>query len=238
MSNIIIGVVENEMVIADTICLTLKKLGYNVLPPAPNYNRAIKLIEESKPDLLLLDINLGGLKDGIDVAIFSRSINNIPIIFLTANSDLQTIERAKIVKPNAYLVKPFTKEDLYAAIEIAISNYQSSNLNTTPQYLLVKTGYDFVKVNVNEIMYLESEHNYLKFHLFNAKEILSRITMQQICDKLNNSNFERINRSSTINTKFIQKLETNKVWLSDEINFSINKTTHEKLIEIIAKDKQ
>ncbi len=233
MSKIVIGVVENEMIIADTICITLKKLGYNVLPPAPNYTKAIAMIENSKPDLLLLDINLGGIKDGIDVAKYSRSINNIPIIFLTANSDLTTIERAKPVKPNAYLVKPFSKEDLYAAIEIAISNYEADRSLKNTNYILVKAGYDYVKLKLNDLMYLTSDHNYVKLHLIDGKEISCRATMQEMYEKLNSTNFERLGRSITISIKNIVKLETNKVWLTGDKEFNINKQIHEMLLEKI-----
>ena len=113
-----IGLVEDELVIAMTITSTLKKLNYQVSKPASNYAQAIEMIERDRPDLLLLDINLGGQKDGIDVAAYTRANHHIPIIFLTAHSDTATVQRAKLVKPNAYLLKPFTKDDLFAALEI------------------------------------------------------------------------------------------------------------------------
>jgi DNA-binding LytR/AlgR family response regulator len=231
MSTITIGVVENEMVIADTICLTLRKLGYNVLPSAPNYNLAVKMIAEHKPDLLLLDINLGGQKDGIDVAVYARQSYTTPIIFLTANSDKATVERAKIVKPNAYLVKPFTKEDLYSAIEIAISNYFDTTTPTTQQeYILVKDGYDFIKILYNDILYISSEQNYVGFNLANNKKIMVRSTLQEMADKLSNKYFIKLNRSFIINVQQVTKLETEKVWI-DTIPFAIIKPIHDFILQ-------
>jgi response regulator of citrate/malate metabolism len=84
-------------------------LNYTVANTASNYKAAIEMIEKEDLQLLLLDINLGGQKDGIDIATYVRTHYTLPIIFLTANSDIATVQRAKTVKPNAYLLKPFTK---------------------------------------------------------------------------------------------------------------------------------
>jgi DNA-binding LytR/AlgR family response regulator len=225
-----IGVVENEMVIADTICLTLKKLGYLACTPAPNYSKALNMINEEKPDLMLLDINLGGLKDGIDVAYYVREKCSIPIVFLTANSDSATIQRAKPVNPNAYLIKPFTKEDLYSAIEIAISNYQNHATDVKPQTLLIKSGYNIVKINVIDIQYIISDHNYVNIHLVGNKIIPCRFTLQEMLDQLPADTFEKVNRSSILNVSFITQLSPSKAFV-DAIDFSITKPTHDVLLE-------
>jgi DNA-binding response OmpR family regulator len=114
-----IGIVEDELLIAEKVKIILTDIGYKVCEPVSNYDAALEMIKAEKPDFLLLDVNLGKEKDGIDIA---RVINEqffLPFIFLTANSDKLTIDRAKEVRPYAYLVKPFTKEELFAAIEIA-----------------------------------------------------------------------------------------------------------------------
>lgn len=234
MNNVTIGVVENEMVIADTICLILRKLGYEVLPPAPNYNKALQLIEQNKPDLLLLDINLGGPKDGIDVAQFVRDNYSMPIIFLTANSDMLTVQRAKLVKPNAYLVKPFTKEDLYSAIEIAIANFTDAGKKEQREFILVKDGYDFIKVCVSEILFINSDHNYVTIHLQDTKKIMMRSTMQEMLDRLPESLFVRINRGFIVNVKYITKVESEKVFIDNQ-EFSVTKTAHESVVSLLRK---
>ena len=82
-----IGVVEDELIIARTILNTLDELGYSHCGPAINYTEAIEMLEQNKPDLLLLDIQLSGKKDGIDVAQKLNELYQVPFIFLTANSD-------------------------------------------------------------------------------------------------------------------------------------------------------
>ena len=93
MSILKIGVVEDELVIGRTIVNTLNELGYLHCGPAISYTEAIEMLEQDKPDLLLLDIQLSGKKDGIDVAEKLNELYQVPFIFLTANSDGETIDR-------------------------------------------------------------------------------------------------------------------------------------------------
>jgi DNA-binding NarL/FixJ family response regulator len=119
-----VGIVEDEIIIAETISLVLKKLGYLPTKPAYSYESAISMLESEKPDIVLLDINLNDELDGVDLAHYININYSLPIIFLTANSDRNTIERSKQTRPNAFLVKPFSSEDLFSSIEIALFNHE------------------------------------------------------------------------------------------------------------------
>lgn len=233
MATIKIGVVEDEMIIAASIVSTLKKLNYHVANTASNYNAAIEMIEKDDLQLLLLDINIGGQKDGIDVASHVRSRYNIPIIFLTANSDIATVQRAKVVKPDAYLLKPFTKDDLYTAIEIAFSSYKDINdKQIKKDSIVLKTGYDYVKLKFSEIIFIESNDNYVSINLVSGKPLFSRATVSEMTEKLPSSLFSRINRSIIINHSFIRKIETDQVIVGDS-KFSITTKSKQELLEKI-----
>jgi DNA-binding LytR/AlgR family response regulator len=233
MATIKIGVVEDEMIIAASIVSTLKKLKYNVVNTASNYNAAIDMIEKEELQLLLLDINLGGKKDGIDIATYVRSNYELPIIFLTANSDIATVQRAKTVKPNAYLLKPFTKDDLYTAIEIAFSNYdESSDKQLKKDSIILKIGYDYIKLKFSEIVFLESDDNYVSINIGSEKPLVSRTTLLDMTDKLPSSTFTRINRSVIINHAFINKVENDQVIVGD-FSFSITPKSRQELLEKI-----
>lgn len=116
--------VEDELVIADNLYNALKKQGYQPLRPVINYSQAVQVIEQDQPDFAILDIQLSGQKDGIDIAQYILDHHHFPFIFLTAFGDDKTLERATRVRPAAYLVKPFTKSELKPTIEIAMINYQ------------------------------------------------------------------------------------------------------------------
>ena len=221
------------MVIADTIALTLRKIGYGVSFVAGNYNSAIKMVEEEKPDLMLLDINLGGKKDGIDLALYIREKYPMPIIFLTANSDIKTVQRAKEAKPNAYLVKPFSQSDLYAAIEIAVSNHAAFE-NPGIESILVKDGYNFVKIFFKEIMYLSSDNNYVTLHLNTCKKLMVRSTLSEMEDRLMHNQFIKINRGHIVNVNYVTRVETEKVFI-ETTEFSVLKPQREALVSLMEK---
>ncbi|MGB0806868.1 MAG: response regulator, partial [Salibacteraceae bacterium] len=88
-------VVEDEMVIAMNLTLILENLGYEVVGPASNFEEAIEELEVEVPDLAILDVNLEGVKSGIDVANHINDHYSIPFIYLTSNSDSVTVNSAK-----------------------------------------------------------------------------------------------------------------------------------------------
>ncbi len=233
MNEIKIGVVEDEMIIAKSIVSTLLALHYKVSEPASNYKEAIDMIEAEQPDLLLLDINLGGQKDGIDVAMYARQNCSLPIIFLTANSDKDTIQRAKVVKPDAYLVKPFNKEDLYAAIEIAINNFQVNNQpeETQSPTILFKDGHDFVSVDWSKITFIESETNYLKIHIENERTVVTRSTLTEMQKMLPSQHFTLIKRGTIVNHRYVKKIGFDSIQL---LSFTLKITPAAKK-ELLAK---
>ncbi len=116
-------VVENEVLIADDLCGTLQSLGYSVLEPALNYQAAIDALKTQEIDIVILDIQLGGKKTGMDVAEYIKSNLNIPYIYLSSHSDPKTLALAKSTMPYAYLVKPFNSADVLTALEIALNNH-------------------------------------------------------------------------------------------------------------------
>jgi len=210
-----IGIVEDELVIARTILSTLDELGYSHAGPAISYTEAMEMLDNNKPDLLLLDIQLSGKKDGIDVAQKVNELYGVPFIFLTANSDAETIERAKKVKPHAYIVKPFSKEELFAAIEIAFSNFTGNHFDTKPQeaaswhtkdFMFIKEGYVFRKILFNDIVYLESDANYVTIHLESQKKAIIRSTLNDFIREIDPKVFIRIHRSYSVNINKIEEV--------------------------------
>ncbi|MCP4110810.1 MAG: response regulator [Desulfobacteraceae bacterium] len=113
-------IVEDEFLIADGIRKSLEKQGYVVCAIVSSGEDAIQKAESEKPDLVLMDIVLKGDMDGIEAAKQIRSDLNIPVIYLSAFSDKNILERAKITEPYGYLIKPFKNRELYANIEMAI----------------------------------------------------------------------------------------------------------------------
>ncbi|MDD5093629.1 MAG: ATP-binding protein [Dehalococcoidia bacterium] len=120
MGDICVLVVEDEAIVSKDIQMRLRDLGYVVPAVAHNGKDAIRLAAELAPDLILMDIRINGGMDGIETAAAIRARQDIPVIYLTAYADQQTVQRAKITAPMGYLVKPFQDRDLNIAIEMGI----------------------------------------------------------------------------------------------------------------------
>ncbi len=117
-------IVEDERLVAEDLQLSLQDMGYIVTSVASSGEMAIKKAEETKPDLVLMDIVLKGKMDGIEAANQIRSRYDIPIVYITAYSDETTLERAKITEPYGYIVKPFKERNLQITIEISIYKHK------------------------------------------------------------------------------------------------------------------
>lgn len=222
MAKIKILVVEDEILIADNICDTLESLGYEPLEPAISYTEAIKIIDSDKPDLAILDIQLSGKKTGIDIAETIIKNYKFPFIFLTSNSDKATLSEAKKVEPSAYLVKPFTKDELYTSIEVAIYNYSqklkvknSANI-VIKDSLFLKVKGVYKKIGFDDILYIKSEHIYLELFLKDNKKCVVRGSLNDIIDKLT-TDFIRVHRGFIINTMHLQQIENTSLRVNNDV---------------------
>ncbi|GBO52120.1 circadian input kinase A [Pseudanabaena sp. lw0831] len=118
-------IVEDERLVAQDIAQILRDEGYFICAIASDGQTAIEKILEFSPDLVLLDIRIKGEIDGIDVAKFIQSFCDIPIVYLSAFSDSETLKRAQLTNPMGYVVKPFRSEQLLTTIKIALTTHSS-----------------------------------------------------------------------------------------------------------------
>lgn len=236
MDKVKIGIVEDDEIIARNIHIILNDLGYETTVPANNYEEAMEMIESEKPDLVMLDIQIDGEKDGIDVAEAINQKFKIPFIFLTSNSDKNTIERAKKVFPPAYLIKPFNKQDLYSAIEICLYNFSKetkpmeiTNSYSHKDFLFIKDGYYFHKVKTDEIYYMESDHVYINIYTA-TKKITVRASLNTYIENFRSDIFFRPHRSYAININHIDTINSEFVLINGE-KIPITKPKRDELMQ-------
>lgn len=120
-------VVEDEMLVAEDIAGRLKRLGYDVTDIVESGEEAIASVLKNPPDLVLMDIILGGELDGIETVEAIHQHQYIPVVYLTAYGDKKTLNRSKITEPLGYITKPFDEQQLNITIEIALNKYQGEN---------------------------------------------------------------------------------------------------------------
>ncbi len=124
-------VVEDEFIIAFDIKNILEADGFEVITNIDNVTDAITAIEVYQPNLVLIDINLNGTKDGIDLGHYLLTKDQIPYLYITSNADNLSLDRAKATRPQGYIVKPFKPIDLKASIAIVLNNFVHKKIDTT-----------------------------------------------------------------------------------------------------------
>lgn len=230
-------IVEDEFTIALDIETRLINLGYNVVGIALNYDEALPYLLESEIDLTLLDINLEDKKSGIDLGKLILKKFNIPVVFLTAYTDDQTFIKANEANPMGYLNKPFKDSDLDHTIKLAVKQFQNleqskpvdqAHENITKDFIFVKHKGQLVKINVNDILWIEALDNYTLIHL-NDKKYIANSFLKDMLNTLGD-NFIRIHRSHAVALDKITTIEDNTLFIND-IHLSISKSSKSNLLE-------
>ena len=236
MENLVkILIVEDDMLVAAKISMQLVTLGYEVTGIVPRGDEAIWHVEEYRPDIVLLDINLKGKYDGIETAHELHKNDDIPIIYIVANSDKAIIDRAKEVKPYGFIKKPIKPADLQHAIELTIRkmaedhhithesekvdpNHPNTPENSEMPFVLsdrifVRNKEKMIKIFNDDILHIEAERNYC--HLFTkAKDYLLTTTLKNMEDKLPVKQFIRVHRSFLVNITQIDEVSESHVYIN------------------------
>jgi len=146
-------IVEDEMIVALDIKNNLIKLGFDVVSIVTNYNDALFCIQNNSIEIILMDVNLRDSLDGIQIALEIQKTQYIPIIYLTAFSDDETIQRAIKTNPIAYLTKPFKVDELKSTILLA--KFKISQLQEQPDNNLKPIGENYYYNEVVEELYFK-----------------------------------------------------------------------------------
>lgn len=231
-------IVEDELIIAEDVKNMLSKMGYDVIGIAMDFDEIETIISHQKPDLILLDVNLNSKKDGIEIAQIINEKFNIPFIFTTSYSDSVTINRAKETNPINYLVKPFKEEQLFTTIQLSLNKLAQNDPYTDAKCddtiiikdaLFIKDKFKYTKLNINEILWIKSDGNYLEIQT-TKKEELIRATLSNFIERLKSDFFFRTHKSYIVNLDFVTKIETNYVTIVST-KIPITKNYYDELIK-------
>src|SRR5437773_1276064 len=148
-------VVEDESIVALDIQCRLESLGYDVPATVASGEKAVQQAGALRPDLVLMDIQLQGQMDGVEAADQIRQRFGIPVIYLTANADHPTVQRAKVTEPFGYVIKPFEERELQTAIEVGLYKHHAEQTlkESEERYrLLVELSPEAIVVQIDEII--------------------------------------------------------------------------------------
>lgn len=225
-------IVEDNVIIADDMQSMLEEIGYEIVDNVIVYEQAVEVLKNNQVDLVLIDIILASDKTGIDLGKHIRSNYNIPFIFVTSNSDRATVENAKTVKPNGYLVKPFEQQDLYTSIEIALSNYkydEKSDKESAQEEggkplsnsilkdsIFVKKQNLYYRIPFEDIQFIKADNVYLEVNTAERK-FLVRSPLKDYLNKLPADKFYRAHKSYIVNVDHIEAINSRDIMINKNI---------------------
>jgi PAS domain S-box-containing protein len=147
-------IVEEDYILAYNLKRDVESFGFDIPAISSNSEEAIKMTSKINPDMIIMDINLGNGNDGIETASIIRTSKDIPILFLTAYSDENTLDRTKITDPSAYIIKPWNMKELESNNKIALYKIEiEKKLKDTQQFLecvLTSVGDGVIATDMNE----------------------------------------------------------------------------------------
>lgn len=226
-------IVEDNVIIADDMQSMLEEIGYEIVDNVIVYEQAEEVLRTKQVDLVLIDIILASDKTGIDLGKHIRDNYDIPFIFVTSNSDRATVENAKTVQPNGYLVKPFEQQDLYTSIEIALSNFIYGAKNkgggeegeaaegiasnsVLKDSIFVKKQHLYYRIQFEDIMFIKADNVYLEVNTVD-KKFLVRSPLKDYLEKLPRNKFYRAHKSYIVNVDHIDAINSKDILVNETL---------------------
>jgi DNA-binding LytR/AlgR family response regulator len=195
---------------------------------------AMNVIKDNNIQLLFIDINMPDL-NGLE---FVRSLTDKPfVVFTTAYSEY-AVDGFQVDAVD-YLLKPITFSNFLKAankvknlIEMT-ANKQKESVNATADHLFVKSEYKFIRIELEEIKYIESQHEYIKIHLINSKPVMTQLSLKAIEKQLPSDRFMRVHRSYIVNLKKISVIERNRIVFDGKVYIPVSEQYKEIFQEYI-----
>lgn len=225
MQDIKILIVEDDLNYALELEMLVEKLGYKVLATVDSADQVFGILENDIPDLILMDIQLNGKLNGIEI---TKQIEDqgISVIFITNFDKRETFNQAKSTKHFGYLIKPFNHLTLESAIEVALMNKGENDdfIKTDWEEDLVLKDFVFIKkrnrlekVAIDDIKYLEVEGNYI-FVITHTEKFVLKASMKKVIENFDKKQFIRVSKQYVVNLKKVSRiiLSENKIFVDDE----------------------
>lgn len=197
---------------------------------------AMGYLTSKNVDLMFVDINMPDLS-GMD---FVKSLSEKPfIIFTTAYSEY-AIEGFK-VDATDYLLKPIGYKDFLKAVNkvkylFDLKGVQSESVKTVSEHLFVKSEYRLVRIELSEIKYIESMHEYVRIHLINSKPVMTLLSLKSVEEQLPSQKFLRVHRSFIVNIDRIKVVERNRIVFDNNVYIPVSDQYKERFQEFINKN--
>ncbi len=207
-----IFIVEDETDLAENLALLLQNSGFAIAGIEEDGEVAFKKISSSNPDLILMDIMLKGMLDGIELTKRIREKSTIPIIFITAQTDQNYLERVSDLTFDSYILKPFTKEVLTTTINLTF--LKNNKKRTDKNILNIRDRGFLVPIDEDNIIMLKADGLYTRIYT-TTRQYVIRDILKDVIGKLSEKKFIRIHKSYMINLDYVTAFNSKEVTISN-----------------------
>lgn len=196
-------IVEDELIHLEAIKIAIEEAGLTLVGECGNADLALALVKQAKPDVVLVDIALPGLLNGITLSAKIHEELGIPHIFTTSFTNDEVIAQAVATHPAGYLRKPVDPISLKAAVQIACRTDQKETATAEPDQVSSKTiftkiGDKLIRINIDDILMVKADGENCISLVLEKKEISCRTTLKEFCKQLP-INFIQVHRGYVIN---------------------------------------
>jgi DNA-binding LytR/AlgR family response regulator len=225
ISKLKVLIVEDDLMIAENLEEILRILNHKVVGVADTADAAIKFYNKYHPDMALIDVQIKGDIDGVELAGILRNQFDIPFIFATAYADNETILRARDKGPFGYLVKPYGIKEVNAAIQIAKASFDqlkaaekaASNISkVVSDSLFIKVDNKLIQIKILDILFIEAKRNHVLIKT-NSNIFLAKSSLKHVGEKLLAHNFIKVHRSYIVNLSKIIDIEDANLIIENKI---------------------
>lgn len=220
--------IDDEPLALKQIAGYIQKIPFLKLEAAcSNAFDAMKVLDLQKVDLMFVDINMPDL-NGLD---FVKSLEQKPLVIFTTAYSEYAIEGFKVDAID-YLLKPFYFSEFLKSVQkahkqLGLMQNKHEELDSNNNFLFIKSEYKLVRINFNDILYIEGMKEYVRIHLSNQKPIMSLLSMKSLEEKLPENRFMRVHRSYIVNLDKIMGVERFRI-VFDKVHIPVSENNKEK----------
>lgn len=239
-------IVEDEELYADKLEMLLDKCGYLHQATVDNSTAALAQVRQTQPDLILMDVNIAGEYDGIELADMIHKEMDIPILFITSLQDDMTFRRASRTNPVGFLEKPFTQTQMQRSIELVIRKLEvreekkvnpeaEQNEVFSKDFFFIKNRNKLEKVRFADIVYLEADGRYSQV-VTTEKKYLLRQSLQSLREQLGVHKFAQTHRSFAVNLDCVESVDTAEMVVMTTIGqIALSKRMKDDFLNLLEK---
>jgi DNA-binding LytR/AlgR family response regulator len=236
-----IMIVEDDELSASKMEMQIDKLGHELFGAVDNSDDAIAMLQTEQPNLILMDINIEGEYDGIELTDMIHQQWKIPVIFISSLQDDYTFRRLQRTNPVGFILKPFSEVQLKRTIQLVIEKLNTSTdkvfeitedtAKKSNDYIFIKRKKQLEKVKISDIFYIEADGKYAQIYMIDRKYLV-RMSLKEVLIRLNSNQFIQTHRSFVVNMDKIKSVDLqDSVIILENMHVPISRREREMVLE-------